>query len=197
MFEFLYYVFLLIIFQKFNCSILSQIAGPIFGALIGAFAAWLLSYMNSQNEFNNNKEGVNAILKSEIKLLIKSLIKYKENYLPEEIYKNTYLEYKPVLKCFYYKNKYFPKYYFDSWTKLIKFIPSIFTKEQIDNIMEFYNLYNNLIVRSEFLYDHYNPSKKFDFTDKEYFRIFKRRERLIQCIDEVIEKGNTILEYFE
>ena len=65
MFEFLYYVFLLIIFQKFNCSILSQIAGPIFGALIGAFAAWLLSYMNSQNEFNNNKEGVNAILKSE------------------------------------------------------------------------------------------------------------------------------------
>ena len=57
-FEFLYYVFLLIIFQKFNCSILSQIAGPIFGALIGAFAAWLLSYMNSQNEFNNNTEAI-------------------------------------------------------------------------------------------------------------------------------------------
>ena len=197
MFEFLYYVFLLIIFQKFNCSILSQIAGPIFGALIGAFAACLLSYMNSQNEFNNNKEGVNAILKSEIKLLIKSLIKYKDNYLSNEISENNYHEYKSTLKCFYYNNKYFPKYYFDSWTKLIKFIPSIFTKEQIDNIMEFYDLFNNLVVRSEFLYDHYNNSKRFHFSDEEYFKIFKRRERLILCIDEVIEKGNSILEYFE
>ena len=37
----------------------------------------------------------------------------------------------------------------------------------------------------------------FDFSDEEYFKIFKRRERLILCIDEVIEKGNSILEYFE
>lgn len=73
--------------------------------------------MNSQNEFNNNKEGVNAILKSEIKLLIKSLIKYKDNYLSNEISENNYHEYKSTLKCFYYNNKYFPKYYFDSWTK--------------------------------------------------------------------------------
>lgn len=153
--------------------------------------------MNSQNEFNNNKEGVNAILKSEIKLLIKSLIKYKDNYLSNEISENNYHEYKSTLKCFYYNNKYFPKYYFDSWTKLIKFIPSIFTKEQIDNIMEFYDLFNNLVVRSEFLYDHYNNSKRFHFSDEEYFKIFKRRERLILCIDEVIEKGNSILEYFE
>lgn len=197
MFEFLYYSFLLIFFQKFNCSILSQIAGPILGAVIGALTAWLLSYINSKKEFDKNKEGVNAVLKSEIELLIKSLIKYKENYLSEEISENTYLEYKPVLKCFYYKNKYFPKYYFDSWTKLIKFIPTIFTKDQIDNIMEFYDLFNNLVVRSEFLYDHYNNSKRFHFSNDEFFKIFKRREHLILCIDEVIEKGNNILEYFE
>lgn len=63
--------------------------------------------------------------------------------------------------------------------------------------MEFYSLFNNLIVRSDFLYNHHNNSKEFHFSEDEYFRIFKRRERLILCIDKVIEKGEYILKCFE
>lgn len=62
MLEYLYYSFLLIFFLNDIYSFIEFIR-TISGGIIGAITAWFLSYMNSRNEFNNNKKGVNAYFK--------------------------------------------------------------------------------------------------------------------------------------
>ena len=182
------------------------VIGAIIGAIVGAIASATFAIISEKYKFNKQKNGVYALIQSEIDLITTSLYNYKENSLKDEIEFNEEDKDEDIphhLYDFYNDLENFPKIKEKNWINLISFIPNIFDKSEINSIVKFYTDYDVLLENAKLL------SKKLTFYKVEFkgkpefympedaYTINNDRTIFRIQLNDVITEGNNILSKFK
>ena len=182
------------------------VIGAIIGAIVGAIASATFAIISEKYKFNKQKNGVYALIQSEIDLITTSLYNYKENSLKDEIEFNEEDKDENIphhLYDFYDDLENFPKIKEKNWINLISFIPNIFDKSEINSIVKFYTDYDVLLENAKLL------SKKLTFYKVEFkgkpefympedaYTINNDRTIFRIQLNDVITEGNNILSKFK
>ncbi len=189
------YVLVADLFEKY-----SALTGLV-GVIIGILLSWVVNFIRDYYRFDKEKRGAIKIINAEIEVNLNSLKKFKDNYLIDFTNDPDYISFQEI-KEFYMHLEKFPCFSHVSWNNLLRFVPSIYTENQINRIIEFNKNLDDLYALSKALSNHQEPietnDQNFMLIDVDYdgwddfigdHVVFERQ------LFSVIEDGELILEF--
>lgn len=176
----------------------------IIAAFLGALSAWLFSFFTNYHEFNKRKSGVYSILNSEIIFILNSLKIYQRECLKGDIPQDKIEDSKSTIRYFYLNCNAFPNFKKFIWKEIIDFLPDFFSPDELEKIISFYYMVNelqddaNFFSRFETYPNVYNNKGEHIFNfSPDYDTIWNQRKIFRDKLLNTIGKGDEVLKLFK